>query len=127
MRCSLSEGWFLVAWAAAAGLALAAAAFASEGTGEAGLRLAIRLSTRESLALFVAVFAARPLNALSPGPATKWLLRNRRALGVSLAVSQALHLGYIVALATSAPASFRAGVAMTTLVGGGLGYLLLAL
>jgi DMSO/TMAO reductase YedYZ heme-binding membrane subunit len=121
------DGWILVAWAALLGVALAAIAFAIAGPGEAGLRLGLRLSARESFAIFLAVFAASPLHAARPSRETKWLLRNRRALGVALATSQAIHLILIVALAAAYPRSFAAGLATTTAVVGGVGFVLLAL
>ena len=127
MRSGPVERWPLVAWAALASVALGAGALAVAGTGEPGLRLAIRLSARESYALFVLLFAAAPLNAVWRARGTKWLLRNRRYLGVSMAVSHAGHLAFVIALARAHPLSFTRSVAPTTLIGGSIGYVLLAL
>jgi sulfoxide reductase heme-binding subunit YedZ len=118
----LPEGWPLVGWAALAVAALVAGVLASQGTGEAGIRAVIRATARSSLTLFVPVFAASSLRALWRSPASAWLLRNRRYLGVSFAVSHAFHLAGIVALATGYPDSFYEQVAPSTLVGGGIGY-----
>ena len=62
-----------------------------EGSGEAGLRMLMRATARTSLALFGAAFAASSLRSLWPTPATGWLLRQRRYLGLSFAFSHALH------------------------------------
>ena len=54
---------------------------------------------------------------------SRWLLRNRRYLGVSFAVSHVIHLLAIIAL-TRAAADFS--INAVTLVGGGLAYVFLA-
>jgi sulfoxide reductase heme-binding subunit YedZ len=97
------------------------------GAGEDGLRAGIRATAGSSFALLMVVFVASPLNALFTSSATKWLLANRRYLGVSFAVSQLAHAILIGALASTHPSSFWRRLAMTTLVGGGLGYVLTAL
>lgn len=97
------------------------------GVGESGLRASIRATATSSLALFLAAFVASSWNALSPSPVSKWLLRNRRYLGLSFALSQAVHLGAILALAASYPQSMGRGLSSATLVGGTLGYVMTAL
>jgi DMSO/TMAO reductase YedYZ heme-binding membrane subunit len=94
---------------------------------EAALREGIRVTAASSLVLFVATFAASSLVALWPTRASKWLLRNRRELGLSVFSSQLVHGGLVIALARGYPGSFWANVATSTLVGGLLGYALLAL
>jgi methionine sulfoxide reductase heme-binding subunit len=64
--------------------------------------------------------------SLRPTPLTKWLLRNRRQLGVSFAVSQLAHLAFIAVLVTSYGHSFWSRVALTTIAGGGVGYVFTA-
>jgi hypothetical protein len=129
-RTSLGRGWPLVGWAALVVAALVAGSLALAGAGEPGLRAGIRVTAGSSFVLLLLVFVASPLNALFASAAsapTKWLLANRRYLGVSFAVSQLGHLVLIALLATSAPASFRARLSASTLYGGGLGYVLTAL
>jgi DMSO/TMAO reductase YedYZ heme-binding membrane subunit len=121
---SAFEGWPLVGWSALALGALCALLLARYGTGEDGLRLLIRVTARTSLALFLPAFAASSLRRLWRSPASAWLLRNRRQVGVSFAVSHALHLAAILALAARFPASFAPGA--VTVVGGGIGYVFIA-
>ena len=117
----LVEGLWIVGWASLALVAMTISVFAAAGTGEDGVRMLIRATARSSLALFSLAFAASSLRRLVHVPATAWLLRNRRYLGLSFAVSHALHLAGIVALAEGWPESF-ARTSTTTLIGGGLGY-----
>jgi DMSO/TMAO reductase YedYZ heme-binding membrane subunit len=123
-RRSLLRGWPLVGWAALVVAALVGATLAMRGAGEVGLRAGIRATAGSSFALLLVVFSTSSANALFASRATKWLLANRRYLGVSFAVSQLGHLALIAVLATSSPGSFRARLATTTLYGGGLGYVI---
>jgi DMSO/TMAO reductase YedYZ heme-binding membrane subunit len=115
-----------VGCAALALFAMSAAVLTASGAGEEGVRALIRATARTSLAFFLAAFSASSARRLWQTPATAWWLRNRRQLGVSFAVSHALHLAAIVALAAGWPDSFRGGVDAVTLVGGGFGYAMLA-
>src|SRR5262245_52580834 len=119
----LLAGWPIVGWSALAVATLCAAVFALAGGGEAGLRAAIRLSAKTSLALFTTAFIASSLRALWPTDLTRWLLANRRYIGVSFAASHAIHLAAILALLRVAP-DFQIGGA--TVFGGGLAYVFLA-
>jgi len=62
-----------------------------------------------------------------PNAATAWLLRNRRQLGVSYASSHLVHLIAILALAGWTAQGFVTLRPMTTIVGGGIAYVFLAL
>jgi DMSO/TMAO reductase YedYZ heme-binding membrane subunit len=106
-------------------LAMSALILWQAGTGEAGLRMWIRATARTSLALFAAAFVASSLRALWRTPATAWLLRNRRYLGLSFAVSHALHLLAIISLSTLLGDAFE--VDAVTLIFGGGAYLMIAL
>lgn len=119
--------WALVGCSAVVVLLLVAAVFALLGVGEPGLRSGIRVTARTSVALFLAAFVASACAALLPSPISKWLLRNRRALGVSFAVSMGVHGALIVALWQTHRESFLASVAPATLLGGGAGFVLIAL
>jgi methionine sulfoxide reductase heme-binding subunit len=121
------KGWRLVGWVTFAIAAMSAAIVVSRGVGEEAWRVGIRATARSSITLFLIVFAARPWNKLWPSRASKWALRNRRYLGVSLFMSQVAHAIFIGLLIAQYPASFWAGVAMSTVLGGALGYLLLLL
>lgn len=120
-------GWALVGWSAVVVLLLVAAVFAVLGVGEPGLRSGIRVTARTSVALFLAAFVASACAALLPSPMSKWLLRNRRALGVSFAVSMGVHGALIVALWQTHRESFVASVTPSTVFGGGVGFVLIAL
>jgi len=89
----------MVGWAAVGIAAMAAAILAGAGTGPDGIRVLIRATARTSAVLFTAAFVASSLVRVAPGPATRWLLANRRYLGVSFAVSHLVHFLAILALA----------------------------
>ena len=116
-------GWPIVGWMALLVAALCSAIFLAAGGGEAGWRAAIRMSARTSLVLFAAAFVASSLRIVWPNVFTRWLLVNRRYVGVSFAASHAIHLVAIVTLALVA-VDFRLDPA--TLIAGGLAYVFLA-
>ena len=92
------NGWPIVGWAALVIVAASAATLGAQGAGEEGLRAVIRLTARTSFVLFTAAFAASALARRWPGGLTRWLLANRRQVGVSFAVSHLVHLIAIVVL-----------------------------
>ncbi len=119
------EGWPLVGGVSLALAALTAAILVGAGTGEDGLRMLIRATARTSVALFALAFAASSLRRLWRSDATAWLLRNRRQLGVSFAVSHFVHLVAIVVTARAHP-EFRASIPWITIVFGSLAYVFVA-
>lgn len=119
------SGWIVAASAGAMGI-LAALSFAGAGGGEESLRQIVRWSTRLGVPLFSAAFAARPLRQMSANRVTKWLLRNRRYLGLSFAVMHFTHLAALGAIALGYPEPFRSGLDPVTVIGGGTVYALLA-
>lgn len=108
-------------------LALILATIAIDGTGEEGIRAAIRLTARTSVLLFTAAFAASALRRLWQTGFTRWLRRRRRQVGLSFAASHGLHLLAIVALAVRFPDVFWPNTKTITLVVGGLGYVFVLL
>ena len=116
----------LVGLASAVILSFCLALLAVEGIGEDGFRAVIRLTARTSLVLFLLAFSASAAFRARRGPATRWLLANRRYLGLSFACSQLIHLLAIGALAWGYPTSFWPGTAMSAVVVGGIGYLFIA-
>ena len=116
-------GWPIVGWSALVVALLCAFAYLFAGGGEFGWRAAIRLSAKTSLALFTAAFVASSVRVLWPNELTRWLLANRRYVGVSFAASHFIHLFAILALLWVAP-GFE--IETTTLIGGGLAYVFLA-
>lgn len=113
------KGWPIVGWSSLLILVMVGAILAVRGCGDAGLRTTIRATAFTSLLLFTAVFTASSFHQTWPSTSTRWLLRNRRYLGVSFAVSHFTHLAGIVALASTVPA-FR--LQAVTVIGGGLAY-----
>jgi DMSO/TMAO reductase YedYZ heme-binding membrane subunit len=77
------------------------------GVDELGMRLAIRATGRTSCLLFLSAFIASSLRQLWPSSFSTWLLKNRRYLGISMAVSHSYHaialLGLWFATAGAAP------------------------
>src|SRR5512139_2053464 len=114
-------GWPLVGWAFLGLAAMVLLTLAIFGVTEEGMHAVVRYTARSSLTLFGAAFVASSLRALWPTPATRWLLVNRRYLGVSFAVSHAMHLAGILSLARMSSA-FRADVDMVTVIFGGFGF-----
>lgn len=105
-------------WISLGLLGMCALVLGLAGTGEDGLRMGIRATARSSLILFSAAFSASALRRLWRVPATKWLLRNRRYVGVSYAVSHAIHALFIVLLAKLHPGDFESNT-LGNLFGGG--------
>ncbi len=105
-----------LALAALAGLQLAV-----WGAGEEGIRVLVRSSARSSVLLFALAFTASSLRTFWQNGATKWLLANRRYLGISYAVSHAIHLLALVAL-YDASSEFATALSPITVVGGGIAY-----
>jgi methionine sulfoxide reductase heme-binding subunit len=62
-----------------------------QGMNEASWRMAIRLTARTSCILFLLAFCASALRRFKSTSFTNWLLRNRRYLGLSMAVSHGFH------------------------------------
>jgi hypothetical protein len=84
--------------------------------------MVVRATARTSVLLFGLAFAASSLHRLWPSEATRWLLANRRYLGVSFATSHACHLLALLALADWSFATFVARSDWVGLILGGLGY-----
>ena len=115
-------GWWLVGWAALVLGALCAGILAAHDGREAGLHAVVVAMSRTSLLLFLLVFLTSSLRTLRKNDATRWLLKNRRYLGNSFAVSHGMHL--LAVLAYQEYSAARAPTAVVIL--GGLGYLLIA-
>jgi DMSO/TMAO reductase YedYZ heme-binding membrane subunit len=119
------EGTAVVGWSSLALVGMTAFLLAIYGTHEEGVRVVVRATARTSLIYFAAAFAASGLRRLWRAPLSAWLLRNRRYIGLSFAVSHAIHLGAILTLAATVP-GFAANVSRVTAIGGGFGYVLIA-
>src|SRR5262245_3107607 len=118
------NGWILVAWFSLAALFILIPFQFHAGFGESGWRAGIRLSGRISTLLFLSAFLARPLFLFHPSSFSRWLLKNRRYLGVSFASSHTMHLFQILALAKASPA-FVHSLTPGLIGSAGLGYVFL--
>jgi len=116
-------GWPIVGWSAIVLVLMVAAILAAYGSGEGGLRTVVRATAQTSLLLFLGAFSASSMHALWPTAATRWLLANRRYVGVSFSVSHALHLLAILTIALRFP---EVAISRVTAIGGGLGYVFIA-
>ncbi len=116
----MPTGWRLTWVLSIALLAMSALVLALAGSGEEGVRMWIRATARSSGTLFLLTFVARPLHTLLRSDPTRWFLKNRRYIGVSVAVSHFLHLIAILWLTNAWPEN--SAVDPVTLIGGGLGF-----
>ena len=91
-----------------------------------GLRLVIRATARTSLVLFALAFSAAALAQLAASDITRWQRRNRRYLGVSFAVSHAIHLAALVALTQTDPVLLWTLTNPANIVLAGTAYLFIA-
>jgi hypothetical protein len=114
------KGWRIVLVAALAQLAVFGGVVAAYGTDEEGVRTLVRATARVSFLFFLPVYLASSARRLWPSPATRWLLANRRYLGVSFFVAHALHLDSIWMLSLLLGDSFAMDA--QSLYGGGLAY-----
>lgn len=83
-------GWRLTGIVTAVVLASALVLIVGIG-GSMGARSALRMTARASLVLFLSAFTASALHRLRPMPLSRWLMRNRRYLGVAFAGSHLVH------------------------------------
>jgi DMSO/TMAO reductase YedYZ heme-binding membrane subunit len=116
------EGWRLFAVLALTLTALCLWIAAMRQFEVDGIRMVIRFTARSSLVLFCLAFGAAALARLWPNAWTRWLHRNRRALGVSFAASHGLHAAAIAAFAALDHAGFAAATSLASFVFGGIGY-----
>jgi sulfoxide reductase heme-binding subunit YedZ len=95
------------------------------GFSEEAVRSVIRSTAQIAVVLFVLAFSASSLQTLLRAGWTKWLLRNRRWLGLSFALAHFVHLFAIGALWFWFPEPFVADLEVTTLIFGGIAYVFL--
>ena len=114
--------WWLFALNIALLAALALWLFATYGYNEEGLVWFTRWTARVSFTFFIAAFVASALVRLKSGPAGKWLVRNRRYLGLNFALAHAVHLWALVTFFQMSGER----VELVTIIFGGLAYVLAA-
>jgi len=98
----------------------------SYGYNEVGLTMALRVSARFSIILFVIAFAISSLYKLVHNKFIKWFFVRRRIVGVAFAAAHAVHLGFIVALYLEVPkVTLNSPSPFYEVVGGGVGFLVI--
>ena len=119
-----SGGAFAILGAAALAItATTAYAFATHGTGDQGIVLVTRHLARLAFPLFIAAFTASALLELAPSAPTRWLVRNRRWIGLAFAMVMFAHLGAIFAVWSVREDEPHFGLDRVV---GGLGYVFIA-
>ena len=114
----------IIAVSTLAAAAIATLGFVLEGGWTAdGAAAAARLTARFSFFWFITAWSASALARLWPGGWRGVLLRRRRAVGLGFAAAHFVHLGalLIAVLVFATPRS------LTTIYGGGFGYVMVAL
>ena len=122
----MPKGWPIVGWVALGLGVMCVAITALSGTDETAVRLVLRATARTSVVLFLLAFTASALQRTWPTPASRWLVANRRYLGVSFATSHFVHLMAILTLAGWSLARLVEMTAAGPLVLGALAYAFIA-
>jgi len=99
---------------------MSALVLAIAGVDASGARALIRATARSSATLFLLAFVARPLRQVWRSELSRWLLTNRRYLGVAAAFSHLIHLSAILWLLNGWPEIYSVNV--QTAIFGGLGF-----
>lgn len=109
--------------ATAAALALLAlAAGLLHGFSEESVRVVVRWTAKIAVVLFAAAFSASSLRVLWRSETTRFLMVNRRRLGLGFALAHGVHLLALIVLGLAFPTPFVDDLNAVTLVGGGLAY-----
>jgi len=124
---TLPSGWKLFIALAGLTVFMTAVILLSYPPGADGLRSAIRATARSSFALFLLAFLASSMVILLPGIGCRWLLRERRYVGLAFAFSHTVHGLLIYRYAQQFPELFWAGRTVTSSLPGRIGYLFLLL
>ena len=120
------EKWRIAGLTSSVLLALLLSVLLVGGANEDSVRLLIRITAQSSVTLFLAAFAASSLRLALNNHWTTWLLRNRRYVGVSFAISHFVHLGLIFALTYWFPEPFLSNATTTFFSVGSAAYVVIA-
>lgn len=85
------QGWSIVGFSTLVIGSIVTVIFLFGGMNEVAMRMAIRATARTSCILFIGAFVASAMHKIWSTPQTVWLLKNRRYLGISMAVSHTYH------------------------------------
>ena len=100
---SNNKNFAIIAGVMLPGLALSWAYLKIAGHSDDNLLMLLRLTARLSFMIFLIVFAARPLRALFTTNLTRWLVKERRSLGIAFASMHSVHLALIACRFSSVP------------------------
>lgn len=106
---------------------MSATSFAWLGFSEDALRAMIRGTARSSVLLFVLAFTASSLFSLFKTGWARYLLQNRRYIGVSFALSHIVHLVFLVCLMTIYPEDSLAKLHLIEIILASLTYVFIIL
>jgi methionine sulfoxide reductase heme-binding subunit len=112
------HGWKIVTYSTIVIASILALILLVHGFNEESLRIAIRNTARTSCLLFISAFIASALRHFSKHNLVQWLRKNRRYLGLSMAISHSFHALAIISLAF-----LTADPYLSNNHGGNLGYL----
>ncbi|MCC6796138.1 MAG: hypothetical protein IT366_13545 [Candidatus Hydrogenedentes bacterium] len=121
------SGWKITGFTFLAVIAMCVTVFLRMGFNELAVRLLVRDTARVSVTLFILAFTASSLYALVRSAPTRWLLQNRRYIGVAFAVAHGVHFAMLGILFYAFPHPFREYLGAVTLIGGGTAYLFILL
>ncbi len=121
------SGWNITKWLTFAMLVHYLVAVYILGLDKETVTYLIRATAKTSFILFILSFSASSLYYFWKNRLTKWLLQNRRYLGVSFASSHFLHLGALLLMTFYISFNVFEDRGLITTVGGGIGYLFIAL
>jgi sulfoxide reductase heme-binding subunit YedZ len=88
-----------------------------------GVRNLVLTSTCYTFVIFCLIFSSSSLQSLWPNELFRWLLRNRRFMGLSFAASQSVHVLAVVVFALVAPITYAAESTLFSQFLGLVGYL----
>jgi len=112
----------LIPLTAVALVVLLAAAGVAAGWSEESVRIVIRWTAKIAVVLFAAAFSASSLRSFWRSDATRFLLIDRRRLGLSFALAHSVHLIALIVLGVAFPSPFLDDLSLVTVLGGGLAY-----
>lgn len=118
------EGTRIVVLAGVLAVAVLVGVLVGFGMDAEGWRTAARATARTSFVAFLPVFVASSINGLFGGSIGKWLLRNRRFLGLGFATCHLVHAVTFMTYSAMREQSITELVSSGTLYGGGAGYVL---
>jgi len=91
------------------------------------LQYSVRATARSSFVVFLAAFTASSMAKLIPATLTRFLLRERRYIGLSFAFSHFLHAVLLILYVRIAPEAFWVGRTPASNIPGFVGYALILL